>query len=109
MYRVTDSVNTFTLPTQANTYKQIEVTYRQIERTTIFLYKNNTLPDGMTLDGKNVVIEFTQEQTKALVSKYPIIAQVRAMDANGKVHASQEFTVSVKDVLSENILVEDEN
>ena len=108
MYIVTTPVNTFTLPANADTYKQIQVTYKQIEQKTVFLYKDNTLPDGMTLDGKNVVIEFTQEQTKAFIPDYPLIVQVRAMTTDGKVYASQEFSVAVNDVLNEDILT-DEN
>ena len=104
MYRVTTATHIFTLPIQTGTCSEIEVTYKQSDITKTFLYENDTLPDGMTLDGKNVIIKFTQEQTKEFLSAFPVTAQVRVLTNDGDVFASQMFYISVDDTLSERIL-----
>ena len=109
MYRVTTPTHTFTLPIQTSTCKEVEVTYKQNDHVERFHYQDQTLPEGMTLDGKNVIIHFTQEQTKRFLPIYPIAAQVRVLTNDDEVFASQMFTLYIDDVLSERILADDES
>ena len=107
MYRVTTPTHTFTLPIQTATCKEIQVTYKQGETTILKHYQNATLPSGMTLDGKNVIIKLTQEETKAFNARFGVVAQVRVLTNDDDAFASQIFTVSVNDVLNEEILADD--
>lgn len=104
MYRVTTPTHTFVLPIQTNTCKEIQVTYEQGELQIIKHYQDNNLPSGMTLDGKNVVIKLTQEETKGFSPKKDVKAQVRVLTDNNEAYASRAFNVSVQDVLNGEIL-----
>lgn len=107
MYRVTTPTHTFTLPIQTATCDEIEVTYKQGSLVKIFHYEDNTLPEGMTLDGKDVIIKLSQTDTKAFASAFPLRVQVRVLTNDGDVFASQIFTLSVDEVLSEAVLVDE--
>ena len=107
MYRVTTPTHTFTMPIEASACSIIKVIYSQVEGKTVWKYKDNTLPTGMTLSGKDVMIRFTQEQTKSLVSKYPIMAQVRVLTNDGDVFDSQIFSVGVEEPLDDEVLTND--
>lgn len=103
MYRATTPVHTFTLPSDTSVYSIIQVTYKQLDVKLVKEYKDNTLPDGMTLDGKNVIVKLSQEETM-LFKKGAAKVQIRVMNGSGDVMASQKFTVSVDSCYSENIL-----
>lgn len=103
MYRVTTPSYTFTLPSDTSQYSEIQVTLRQGCRQLVKHYQDGTLPSGMTLDGKDVVIELTQEETKKFAPG-TFSAQVRVLTPSGDSFASQIFTVMVNQVLNEEIL-----
>ena len=107
MYRVTTPTHTFTLPIETSTCKEIQVTYRQRNRELVKHYQDSTLPSGMTLDGKNVIIRLTQEETKAFQAK-PADVQVRVLTTGEDAYASQVFKIWIDEVLNEEIL-SDEN
>ena len=125
MYRITTPTHTFTLPINTDTLKVIKVTYRQAgplvpeppcSNPVIFRpvvpedvilskkYENGTLPSGMTLDGKKVVIRLTQEETKMFFAGFVVIAQVRVLTNDDDAFASQYFTVLVNEVNDEEVL-----
>lgn len=104
MYRTTTPTHTFTLPIDTSTCLVIKVVYSQIKGKLIWEYKNNTLPDGMTLSGKDVMVHFTQEQTKSLVSEYPIKAQIRVLTNTNDAFSSQIFSVGVEQPLDDEVL-----
>lgn len=107
MYRVTTPTHTFTLPIQTNTCVKIQVTYRQLATKLSKIYQDQTLPSGMELDGKKVIVKLTQEETKAFNAtdpENPVYAQVRAKTVGGDVFASQKFRVSLDDVLDDEVL-----
>ena len=106
MYRVTTPYLTFTLPIQTSTCKEVLVTIKQNETTLTKHYENGTMPSGMSFDGKNVIVKLTQEETKALNPRFGASAQVRVLTTDGDAYASQIFTISVKDVLNEEILAD---
>ena len=103
MYRATTSPHTFTLPQNANTYDVIQVAYRQKKVNFVKQYEDGTLPEGMTFDGKNVVITLTQEETKAFKAGV-CEAQVRVLTSGGNAFASQIFNISIHDVINEEVL-----
>ena len=104
MYRVTTPTHTFTLPIETATCKEILVTYRQGGIKIDKHYKDSTLPEGMSLDGKNVVIRLTQEETKKFSAGNPVATQVRVLTVANDAFASQKFSVNIGDVLNEEIL-----
>lgn len=103
MYRVTTPTHTFTLPIDTSTCSEILLTYEQGSVQLDKHYENNTLPDGMTLDGYNVVQVLSQAET-AKFKEGIVYAQVRVLTTAGKAYASQKFKIGVKETLNEDIL-----
>ena len=103
MYRVTTPTHTFTLPVSTSEFSVIQVTYAQKEKTLVKEYRDGVLPEGMTFDDKDVVINLSQEETKAFDAG-TVAVQVRARTAGGQAYASDKFNVSVTQVLNEEIL-----
>lgn len=56
MYRVTTPTHTFTLPIETSECSAIQVTYKQSCKTLVKLYSDGVLSDGMTINGKDVII-----------------------------------------------------
>lgn len=107
MYRVTTPTYTFTLPIQTSACKEILITLKQSSIELEKHYENSTLPDGMTLNGKDVYIHLTQEETKAFNTDHVVKAQVRVLTNDNEAFASQMINVYVNDVLNEEILKDD--
>ena len=107
MYRVTTPTHTFKLPMETSTLLVIQVVYKQQKTKLKKQYQNNTLPDGMTLEGKNVVIRLTQEETKQFVADDYVKTQIRVLTNAGDAYASKTFSIYVNDVLDEEILFDD--
>ena len=106
MYRVTTPTHTFTLPIQTSSCKEIQVTYKQKNAELVFHYQDGIMPSGMTLDGKNVIVRLTQEQTKAFNSSRMVATQVRVLTTGNDAYASQVFNVSVNKVLNDEVLTD---
>ena len=104
MYRATTPVHTFTLPIETNTCKEIQVTYKQGNTMLVKHYQDQTLPEGMTLDGKKVIIKLTQEETLNFCSEKAAFVQVRVLTSDDSAYASERFKVSITNVLNEEIL-----
>lgn len=103
MYRATTPTHTFTLPIETNTCSEILVSYKQNNTGLDKHYEDGTLPSGMTLDGKKVIVVLTQEETK-LFKKGIVEIQVRVLTNSGAALASQVFSVKVRDVINEDVL-----
>ena len=104
MYRATTPTHTFILPIQTSSCKEILVSYRQGKVKMDKHYENNTLPDGMTLDGKNVIIHFTQEETLQFDANKFAHTQVRVLTDDDEAYASKIFDVNISPVLNEEVL-----
>lgn len=104
MYRVTTPTFTYVLPIQTSTCDVVQVTFRQGDTDLIKTYENETLPSGMTFDGKNVVVQLTQEETKAFKADDMIETQIRVLTNTDAAYASKVFKLTVNDVLNEEIL-----
>ena len=103
MYRVTTPTHTYTLPNNANTYDVIQVAYKQKNINIVKQYEDGTAPSGMELNGKNVIITLTQEETKQF-QPGSVYAQVRVL-VNDASYASQIFKIFINDVINEEVLV----
>ncbi len=102
-YRITTPTHTFILPFDTSECSVIQVTYKQDCRKMIKEYKDGILPDGMTLDEDCVIINLTQEETKAFrVGACEV--QIRVLTNGGKAYASKIFKVGVTKVNNEDIL-----
>ena len=104
MYRVTTPTHTFTLPEQAASYKEIQITYKQNKIKLVKHYQDNTFPPGMSFDGKDVLIRMTQEETKQFKAGDPVSAQVRVLTMSDDAYASKSFFVGVNQVLNDEVL-----
>ena len=102
MYRATTPTHIFTLPFDADSCSEIQVTYKQNEHVFVKHYQDGTLPAGMTLDGKDVNIFLTQEDTLAF-TRGKAQVQIRVLKG-GKVMASQKMNVAIYDVINEEVL-----
>lgn len=102
MYRATTPTHVFTLPFDTSECTEIQVAYKQNNHELVRHYQDGTLPEGMTLDGKDVNIFMSQEDTLAF-SRGKAQVQIRVLKS-GKVMASQKMNVSVYDVINEEVL-----
>lgn len=103
MYRATTPTHTFALPFDTSQCSIIQVTYRQCNKGFTKLYKDNILPDGMTLDEDTIILKLTQEETLLFKADEPVNVQVRVMKGSS-VYASQIVSVYVNSSLNEDIL-----
>lgn len=104
MYRATTPTHQFILPVDTSELKEIQITYKQGERTLVKHYQDGTLPDGMTLDGENVFIRLTQRETLLFKPGKSVKAQIRVLTDGNDALASQKFDIKLNDVLNEDIL-----
>lgn len=103
MYRLTTPTHTFTLPINTALCSEILVTYKQARTTVNKHYQDGTLPPGMTLDDKTIIIQLTQEETKKF-AEGTVSIQVRVLTNAGQAFASQIFRAINNDVLNEEVL-----
>lgn len=103
MYRATTPTHTFTLPMDTSNCLEILVTYKQGNVQLDKHYQDNIIPDGMTLDEKDVSVRLTQQET-LMFKRDEVSAQVRVLTTQNQAMASQKFKIRVHDVLNEDIL-----
>lgn len=104
MYRLTTPEHTFTLPENASNYDVIQITYKQGQLKLVKQKDETSTSEGMTINGKNVVVALTQAETKKF-KKGTATVQLRALSTLGKAYASSMFTFTVEEVNNEDILV----
>lgn len=104
MYRATTPIHTFTLPFDTSNCNQIEVTYKQEGIVLIKHYTGGVLPDGMTLNDKQIIIKLSQGETLRFKAGNPVYVQIRIATDSGDVYASRKFAIIVEDTQSEAIL-----
>ena len=102
MYRATTPTHIFTLQFPTSDCDEIQVSYQQDGLKLVKHYQDGVLPSGMSLDGNDVCIYLTQDETKRF-KKGRAKAQIRVL-SNGNVMASEEMIVHVYDVISEDNL-----
>ena len=104
MYRATTPTHKFTLPIDTADCKEIQITYEQNGLQLVKHYQDGTLPDGMTIDGYDVIIKLTQAETLAFTPKNKVSVQVRVLTTTDDVYASRIFGISVNKVLNDEVL-----
>ena len=104
MYRATTPPYTYTLPIETSTCKEILVTFKQGCTVINKHYQDGVLPPGMTLNGKHVYVELTQEETLKFNEGKSALTQIRVLTSADKAYASKKFGIQIKDVLNEEIL-----
>lgn len=107
MYRATTPTHKFTLPIDTADCKEIQITYEQNGLQLIKHYQDGVLPDGMTLDGYDVIIKLSQTETIAFTptkKNNKASVQVRVLTNTDDVYASRIFGISVSPVLNDEVL-----
>ena len=104
MFRATTPTHTFTLEINTSTCSEVLCTYKQDDVVLNKHYENETLPSGMTFDGKKVIIKLTQEETLMFEEGKTAYVQLRVMTTSGDVLATKKFEVVVNEVLNDEVL-----
>lgn len=103
MIRTTTPTHTFTLPIDTATCDEIQLTYKQYNNSLVKHYQDGVLPEGMTLDGFDVIQVLTQKETSTF-RKGKVKAQIRVLTKAGKALTSQQMDIDVNETLNEEIL-----
>lgn len=109
MYRATTPKHTFVFDVNpTDTFKTILITYSQ-DNIIILEKDKSSLTVVETTDCKgNTIYEaslrLTQEETNYFNANKTVSVQVRVFTYNNEALASEKFTVSVKDVLNDEVL-----
>ena len=97
----TTPTHTFTLPFETDILDLVEITYKQ--GNVIRLVKKST-DDSVTMDGKDVVVELTQEETLLFLPELPVFIQVCVLSKQGDALTSNVIKAPVSGVLNPDIL-----
>ena len=104
MYRATTPTHRFTLPTDASEYKEIQITYEQNRTRLVKHYQDGILPSGMTIDGADVIVKLTQNETNSFTPKQRVNVQVRVLTQDDDAYASNIMGIAVNKVLNDEVL-----
>ena len=111
MIRLTTPIQRFTFDTDPSVFASILITYKQEGQIIVEKTEEDL---EMEFDNQksvwNVWFRFTQEETKRFksteppVKAPPVRVQVRVLTHEGEALASEKYTLSVEDVLNEEVL-----
>lgn len=104
MYRATTPTHTFKLPIEADTCSIIRVTYKQGQNKLKKEKNSGETSDGMTIDGRNVTVVLTQEETLQFEEGKTVTIQLRALTNAGAAFQSQKWRLPVEGALDEEVL-----
>ena len=110
------SVTRLTTPTQffefeydPSEYARIQITYKQGSNIILVKEKEDLIIEPEVVDEKTVYVasfKLTQEETKKFApGNSPVKIQVRIITASGDADASDIYSLSVKDVLNDEVLI----
>ena len=99
MFRATTPTHTFTLPFDTSQLEKVRITYEQNDVTIL----SKTEVDCV-LEGKNIVLNLTQEDTLLFAPRDRVYIQLRVKTVDGKVVASGLFRKFPKECLDEEVL-----
>lgn len=100
MYRATTPTHTFELPFDCEQFvSKILITYKQ--GSNIILEKTES---DVSISGKNVQFQFTQEETNLFKPNIICDIQIRVLTKGGQSLTSQEWHKTVEDVLNDKVL-----
>ena len=101
MLQGTTPIDIFTLPCDTATLKKIKVTYTQGDDDTVIITKTK---DDCVLDGNDVKVKFTQEDTFKFDATQPYKVQIRALTVAGEVVGSIPKTSALVKCLDKEVL-----
>ena len=104
MYQATTPKHTFKLPIETDICTVIRVSYKQDDKMIIKKKQDGKQSDGMTLDGYNVIIKLSQEETLMFSTKKPVTVQIRAKTEDGDVYSSQQWNLGIDENQDKEIL-----
>ena len=109
MFRATTPTNVFVFDVNpVETFKTILITYAQDNQIVLEKGKSDlTVTEGTGCDNETVyeaALVLTQEETKLFNAQSAVKIQIRALTYEDEVVASEKMTVSVKDVLDDQVL-----
>lgn len=110
MIRATTPKHTFIFETDPTIYSRILITYAQNDKI-IMEKEKDDLTFEETADstfgdtGYCAWFRMTQEETKKFDARYPVKLQVRVLTTFGEALASEKKTLSVQDVLNDEVLL----
>ena len=99
MQRGTTPTHIFTLPFETNLCSQIRVIYAQDGKV---MFKRDI--DSLELQGNNVIVKLTQQETLSFTTRETIDIQIRVKTLQGDVLASEIFTTRAKRLLEDEVL-----
>lgn len=109
MYRATTPRHTFIFEVDPlETFKSILITYAQCNRIILEKTEADLSPvTTETVEQKTVYsthLVLSQEETKKFNAKTNVMVQVRALTPNGEALASEQMSISVYEVLNDEVL-----
>lgn len=96
----TTPTHTFTIPIKTEAVKEVEITYCQAGDIVLQKYKSDC-----TIEGSTIKTTLSQEDTFLFDEKKNVEIQVRVLDLNGSVFASNIMCVDAYRCLSKDVLV----
>lgn len=99
MTRGTTPTHIFSIPFDASEVKEAMIIYAQND---VEVFRKET--DDCVLDGRDIKVTLTQEDTLLLSSKYNVQIQLRILTDDGKALASSVKIVGVDQCLNDEVL-----
>ena len=100
MFRGTTPTHTFSLPFETSLLANLYITYTDKSNVTL-LEKDLS---NCALNGKNVSVTLTQEETLLFTGRQQARLQLRAITTDGTALASKIYTVYVGETLKEGVI-----
>lgn len=99
MYRASTPTHTFTLPFETDQIKSLSLAYSQNDKLVLKKRK-----DGCRLEGKDIVVELSQEEANLFCEDLPVEIQLRILTLAGKSIPSIIWEVPCDKVLDDEVL-----
>lgn len=100
MFRATTPTHIFALPFDTSSLQKVQVTYTNEEKD-IILQKTG---EDCVLDGKDIKVELTQEETLLFEPERRVLIQLRVLTKSGKAMASSIYRKLARECLCEEVL-----
>lgn len=99
MIRGTTPTHIFNLSIETDTIKAVRITYEQFSK--VVLEKTES---DVTMEGKAIKLKLTQEETLRFRNGYAVSFQMKILTNDGVVMACPVKTISVEEILNEEVL-----
>lgn len=99
MIRATTPTHKFTLPFETDRIKSLLISYSQNDKEVLDKRK-----DDCTLEGKEIQVKLSQEETKLFCGELPVEIQLRILTVTDDSIASKKYEVPCEDVTNDEVL-----